>query len=87
MEIVTPSNRLMAQFTYTSEDTFIAKNIKDSTVLGTLEVAEAASQQCVLDQVVCTTVVLIERAKRRGQNLRKSDIMVPTTGLGATAIG
>ncbi|KAK4696097.1 ribosome assembly protein 3, partial [Lecanoromycetidae sp. Uapishka_2] len=37
MEIVTPSDRLLAQFTYTGEHAFMGRDVKDGTVLGDLQ--------------------------------------------------
>ena len=70
-EVVTARNELMAGFTFSGEHTLVGRNVKDDTVLGVLEVGEQyVKRREVLDQLVSMTVVLVERGKRRGQNLR-----------------
>ncbi len=72
-EMVTTSNRLLAEFTYSGEHTFMGRDVTHGAILGTLEVGEEAFEQGVLDQVVCITVVLVERAKRRRSILKGAD--------------
>lgn len=72
VEIVAPSNELIARFIYSNDHNFSDKVIKFGTVLGELQVDERyVSNQAVLDQVVCTTVTLVEREKRRQRGLRE----------------
>ncbi len=85
--MVTTSNRLPAEFTYSGEHTFMGRDITDGAVLETLEVSEEGFEQGVLDQVVCITVVLVERAKRRGRFLKGADGGAPMTGLGTVVMG
>lgn len=86
-EMVTPSNRLLAELTYSGEHTFMGRDVTDGAVLGTLKVSEEAFEQGVLDQVVCITAVLVERAKRRGRILKGADGGAPMTGLGTVVMG
>lgn len=82
VEIVAPSNELIARFVYSNDHNFSDKVIKFNTVLGELQVNEQyASDQTVLDQVVCTTVTLIEREKRRQQKLRGEEGTAPVASL------
>ena len=84
VEIVAPSNELIARFVYSNDHNFSDKVIKFDTVLGELQVDEQyASNQTLLDQVVCTTVTLIEREKRRQQKLRGEEGTAPATSLNA----
>ena len=70
-EVVTSGNEIIAQFTYSGIHTLVGRDVKDDTVLGVLEVGDQyASQPAVLDQLVSMTVVLVERGRRRGRNLR-----------------
>ena len=81
-ELVTDRNELVAQFTYSGEHTLLGRDVKDDTVLGVLEVdGHYASQRNLLDQLVCTTVVLVERGRRRGRNLRGAEGTSPMFGL------
>lgn len=53
-------------------------------MLGILEVDEHySSQQNLLDQIVCTTVTLVERAKRRGHKLHGAEGTAPVMSLAA----
>ena len=84
VEIVAPSNELIARFVYSNDHEFSDKVIKFNTVLGELQVDEQyASNQTLLDQVVCMTVTLIEREKRRQHNLRGEEKTAPVTRLKA----
>ena len=70
VEILTPSND---------------KVIKFNTVLGELHIDDDyASNQTILDQVVCTTVTLVEREKRRQHKLRGEKGTVPAASSTAT---
>ncbi len=60
----------------------MGRDVADGATLGTLEVSEEALIQGVLDQVVCITVVLIERAKQRECILKGTNRGAPMTGLG-----
>ncbi|MCJ1274098.1 hypothetical protein MMC21_001893 [Puttea exsequens] len=79
IEIAITNNELVARFTYSGEHAYKGRDVKDGTVLGILEVAEAG----VLDELVSMTVVLIERAKRRGKILKGADGTAPVTSLAA----
>lgn len=82
VEIVAPSNELIARFVYSNDHNFSDKVIKFDTVLGELQVNEEyASDQTLLDQVVCTTVTLVEREKRRQQKLRGQEGTAPVASL------
>ena len=71
VEILAPSNEIVARFIYANDHNFSDKVIKFDTVLGELQVDdEYASNQIILDQLVCTTVTLVEREKRRQHKLR-----------------
>ena len=84
IEILAPSNELIARFVYSNDHIFSDKVIKFSTVLGELQVDEQyASNQTMLDQVVCTTVTLIEREKRRQHKLRGEEGTAPVASLEA----
>ena len=84
VEIVAPSNELIARFIYSNDHNFSDKVIKFNTVLGELQVDEQyASNQPVLDQVVCTTVTLVEREKRRQHKLRGEEGTAPVVSLTA----
>lgn len=82
VEIVAPSNELIARFVYSNDHNFSDKVIKFGTVLGELQVDEQyASNQTVLDQVVCMTVTLVEREKRRQHKLRGEEGTAPVASL------
>lgn len=82
VEIVAPSNELIARFVYSNDHNFSDKVIKFDTVLGELQVSEQyASDQTLLDQVVCTTVTLVEREKRRQHKLRGQKGTAPVASL------
>lgn len=84
VEIVTPSNELIAQFVHSNDHNFSNKVIKFGTVRGELQVNEQfASNQTVLDQVVCMAVTLTEREKRRQHKLRGEEGTAPATSLKA----
>ena len=84
VEIVSPSNELIARFVYSNDHNFTDKVIKFDTVLGELQVNEHyASDQAVLDQVVCTTVTLVEREKRRQHKLMGEEGTAPVASLKA----
>ena len=84
-EVVTAENDLMALFTYSGEHVLVGRDVKDDTVLGVLEIdAKYASQPSVLDQLVSMTVVLVERARRRGRNLRGAEGTSPRVSLAVT---
>lgn len=60
----------------------LIKVIKFGTLLGELQVDERyVSNQTVLDQVVCTTVTLVEREKRRQRSLRGEKGKAPAASL------
>ena len=66
VEIVAPSNELIARFVYSNGHNMTDKLIKFNTVLGELQVDQQyVCDLTVLDQVVCTTITLVEREKRR----------------------
>lgn len=82
VQVLTASNELIAQFTYSGEHTFVGRDVKDNTVLGVLEVdGTHAHDQAMLDQLVCMTVVLVERSKRRGRKLHGAEGTSPMTSL------
>lgn len=82
VEIVAPSNELIARFVYSNDHNFSDKVIKFGTVLGVLQVNEQyASDQTMLDQVVCMAVTLIEREKRRQHKLRVEEGTAPVASL------
>ena len=84
VEIVAPSNELIARFVYSNDHNFSDKVIKFGTVLGELQIDDQyASNQSVLDQVVCMTVTLVEREKRRQHKLRGEEGTAPVTSLNA----
>lgn len=84
VEIVAPSNELIARFAYSNNHNFSDKVIKFDTVLGELQVEEQyASNQTVLDQVVCMTVTLVEREKRRQHELKGEEGTAPVASLKA----
>ncbi len=84
VEIVAPSNELIARFVYSNDHNFSDKVIKFNTVLGELQVDEQyASNQRILDQVVCMVVTLIEREKRRQHKLRGEEGTAPAASLKA----
>lgn len=64
----------------------MGRDVKDDTGLGSLEVSEEAYEQGVVDQMVCMTVVLVERTKRRGRKLKGSEGGAPMASLGSVAI-
>ena len=72
VEILAPSNELVARFIYANDHHFSDKIIKFDTVLGELQIVdeEYVSNQSILDQLVCTTVTMVEREKRRQHKLR-----------------
>ncbi|KAL6721162.1 hypothetical protein ACLMJK_000264 [Lecanora helva] len=83
-EVVTSDNELIAQFTYSGEHVLFGRDVKDNTVLGVLEVDEQhAAQRAVLDELVSITAVLVERARRRGRNLRGYEGTGPRASLAA----
>ena len=87
VEIVAPSNELIARFVYSNDHNFSDKIIKFGTVLGELQVSEQyASGQTVLDRVVCTAVTLVEREKRRQHKLRGEEGTAPVASLTAGII-
>lgn len=82
VEIVAPTNELIARFVYSNDHNFSDKVIKFGTVLGELQVDEKyASNQTVLDQVVCMAVTLVEREKRRQHKLRGEEGTAPVASL------
>ena len=85
VEIVAPSNEeLIARFLFSNDHVFSDKVIKFDTVLGELQVDERyASSQTMLDQVVCTTVTLVEKEKRRQHKLREEEGTGPVASLRA----
>ena len=84
VEIVAPSNDLIARFVYSNDHNFSDKVIKFGTMLGELQVDDQyASNQTVLDQVVCMTVTLVEREKRRQYKMRGEEGTAPVTSLNA----
>ena len=84
VEIVAPSNELIARFVYSNDHNFSDKVIKFGTVLGELQVNEQyASNQTAMEQIVCMTVTLIEREKRRQHKLRGEEGTAPVTSLKA----
>lgn len=84
VEMVAPSNELIARFVYSNDHNFSDKVIKFDTVLGKLQVDEQyASNQTMLDQVVCMTVTLVEREKRRQHKLRGEEGTAPVASLEA----
>ena len=84
VEILAPSNELIARFVYSNDHNFSDKVIEFGTVLGELQVDEQyASNQTVLDQVVCTTVTLVEREKRRLHKPREEEGPAPAASLTA----
>ena len=85
VEILAPSNELVARFIYANDHNFSDKVIKFDTVLGELQIIEEyASNQIILDQVVCTTVTLVEREKRRQHKLRGEKRTAPVASSTAT---
>ena len=85
VEILAPSNELVARFIYANDHNFSDKVIKFDTVLGELQIIEEyASNQIILDQVVCTTVTLVEREKRRQHKLREEKRTAPVASSTAT---
>lgn len=86
MEIVTSSNRLLARFAYSGEHTFMGRDVKHGTTLGNLEVSQEAYEKGVVDQVVCMTIVFVERTKRRGRKLKGSEGGAPMTSLGSNVM-
>lgn len=85
VEILAPSNELVARFVYANDHNFSDKVIKFDTVLGELQVNEEyASNQIILDQLVCTTVTLVEREKRRQHKLSGEKRTAPVAGSTAT---
>ena len=84
VEIVAPSNELIARFVLSNDHNFSDKVIKFGTALGELQVDEQyASNQTMLDQVVCTMVTPVEREKRRQHKLREEEGTVPVVCLTA----
>ena len=82
VDILAPSNEPIARFVYSNDHNFSDKIIKFGTVLGELQVEEPyASDQPLLDQVVCTTVTLVESEKRRQRRLREEGWMAPVATL------
>ena len=86
VEILAPSNELVARFIYANDHNFSDKVIKFDTVLGELQIVdeEYVSNQSILDQLVCTTVTMVEREKRRQHELRGERRKVPVAS--STAI-
>ena len=85
VEILAPSNELVARFIYANDHNFSDKVIKFDTVLGQLQIGENyASNQNILDQVVCTTVTLVEREKRRQHKLSGENRTASVAGSTAT---
>ena len=85
VEILAPSTELVARFIYANDHNFSDKVIKFDTVLGQLQLDEEyASNQIILDQVVCTTVTLVEREKRRQHKLSGEKRTAPVAGSTAT---
>ena len=71
VEILAPSKELVARFIHANDHNFSDKVIKFNTVLGELQIVDSyASNQIILDQLVCTTVTLLDREKRRQHKLR-----------------
>ena len=84
VELVAPSNELIARFVYSNDHNFSEKVIKFGNVLGELQVDEQyASNETALDQVVCMTVTLIEREKRRQHKLKGEEGTAPVASLKA----
>ena len=84
VEIVAPSHEIIARFVYSNDHSFSDKIIKFGTVLGALQVDEQyANNQAVLDQIVCTTLTLVEKEKRRQRNLRREEGTPPVASLTA----
>ena len=78
VEIVAPTNELIARFVYSNVHNFTDKLIKFNTVLGELQVDQQyVCDLTVLDQVVCTTVTLVEREKRRLHKLIAKEETAP----------
>ncbi len=87
VEVVAPSNEIIARFVYSNDHNFSDKVIKFNTVLGELQVDEQhASNQTKLDQVVCMVVTLIEREKRRQHKLRGEEGTAPAASLKAGVV-
>ena len=85
-EVVTAGNELMGLFTYSGDHVLVGRDVKDDTVLGLLEIdMKYANQQSVLDRLVSMTVLLVERARRRGRNLHGADGTSPLATLAASA--
>ena len=84
VNIVAPSNELIARFIYSNGHNFTDKLIKFNTVLGELQVDQQYVRDlAVLDQVVCTTVTLVEREKRRLHKLMAEERTTPAASLKA----
>lgn len=82
VEIMAPANEFIARFVYWNNHNFSIRVIKFATVLGELQVdGQYASNQTVLDQVVCTTVTLVERERRRQHRLREEEGTSPVASL------
>ena len=76
--LVAPSNELIARFVYSNGHNFTGKLIKFNTLLGELQVDQQYVRDLtVLDQVVCTTVTLVEREKRRLYKLMGEERTAP----------
>ena len=84
VEIVAPSNELIARFVYSNGHNITDKLIKFNTVLGELQVDQQyVCDLTVLDQVVCTTITLVEREKRRLHKLMAEGKAAPAASLKA----
>lgn len=82
VEIVAPSDELIAQFVHYNDHNFSDQVIKSGTVLEELQVDDQyASNQPVLDQAVCTTVTLVEREKQRQHKLSEDEGMARVASL------
>lgn len=84
VEIVAPSNEFIARFVYSNEHNGSDKVIKFGTMLGELQIdGQYVNNQTVLDQLICMTVTLVEREKRRQQKLRGEEGRAPVASLEA----
>ena len=87
VEVVTPEDELIAQFTYSGIHTLVSRDVKDDTVHGVLEVDDPyANRPAMLDQLVSMTVVLVERGRRRGRDLHGFEGTNALAGLASDGI-
>ena len=75
---MTETNDVLACFVYggssSQENPVFSEESVKGDMVGSLQVVDrCASEQAVLDQIVCTATVLIERQRRRGRNRQKPD--------------